>query len=127
MLVLGMGLLSCNNRAEAGQTRGVSEDMKAFQAVSVEIQINNKLTNAATLEAALQEEFSKTGQVGNISLEQFDGDPVGERYLVVVGKEVPASLLMRIKKVLRLEGASQASFRTDDTSAPNRILIGKPG
>jgi len=124
LLILATGL-SCNPSAEAGNTRGQAYQQR-LQATPLEIQINNQLPNAEKLEEALKEEFLKTGQSDVITFEKVEGEPPGDRYLVVVGKDVPPSLLMRLKKVLRIEGASKATFRTEDEDAPNRIYIGKP-
>jgi len=116
---------TCNNRAEAGQSRNGQND-DGFQVVSIEIQINQQVPEAARIEQSLKDEFAKTGQAGTITFTQVQGDPLGDRYLVSVGKDVPPNLLMRIKKVLRLTGASQATFRTEQSEAPNRIFIGQP-
>ncbi len=124
-LIVSTTCLSCNNPAEAGNSRG-QDQQPGFQATPLEIQINAQLPNADELEAALKAEFLKTGQSDVITFEQVEGQPTGDRYLVEVGKDVPPSLLMRLKKVLRIEGASQASFRTDATEAPMRVYIGKP-
>jgi hypothetical protein len=124
-LLISATCLSCNNPAEAGNARGQAPHPR-LQATPLEIQINNQLPNADNLEAALKAEFLKTGQSDLITFEQVEGQPTGDRYLVVVGKDVPPSLLMRLKKVLRIEGASSASFRTDEAKAPHRIYIGQP-
>lgn len=117
-------ICSCSNPGEAGNSRGMSMSKSASQNPTITIQINSSISNHQAIHSALSSELSKSDAKVNVQVVQ--GETVSDRYVVTVGADVPPSVLMRIKKVLRTHAASaQPTFRTQNSGKSTYIYIGK--
>ena len=124
--VLAM-LCSCTDPNDSGNHRGMSMAQGTQQGTTTTIQINASIPNHQAIRTALEEELGKVDAGENVRVQIVNGSPVSERYVVEVGANIPPSILMRLKKVLRTQsGSAQPTFRSRKGKATNKIYVGKP-
>jgi hypothetical protein len=123
--VLAM-ICACTNPNDSGNHRGMSMAQGTQQGTTTTIQINASIPNHEAIQTALEEELGKADAGENVRVQIVQGSPVSERYVVEMRNNIPPSILMRLKKVLRTQsGSAQPTFRSLDGEAPNRIYVGK--